>query len=108
MRAGIRLSAETQQATADVIPVTFAVTSLIGRGHGVAAGIEGQPGEKRAGLQPRPASDAPIGQELGLNRTPELLVDDRLVLAGRANAFVDDLAQVDAVLQQVVKRPPAE
>jgi hypothetical protein len=51
---------------------------------------------------------APIGQEPGLNRTPELIVDDPLVLAGITDAFMDDLAKVDAALQQVIQRPPTE
>jgi hypothetical protein len=108
MRAGILLANATQQATADVIAITLAPTDRIGRGHGVAATVENQPGEKSSGLQPRPAPGAPIGQEPGLNRTPESLVDNALVLTGIAHAFVDDLAEIDAVLQQVVERPPSE
>src|SRR4029077_6006650 len=55
MRAGILLANATQQATADVIAITLAPTDRIGRGHGVAATVENQPGEKSSGLQPRPA-----------------------------------------------------
>ena len=39
--------------------------------------------------------------ELGLHLIPEILVDDRLVLAGVGLVLVDDLAAVEPVLQQI-------
>ena len=39
----------------------------------------------------------------GVHLVPELLVDDRLVLAGIGRALVHRLAEVDAVVQQLVE-----
>src|SRR4051812_11363600 len=53
------------------------------------------------------APDPIVGQET-LNSFPQLLVDDRFVLAGIARAVVHDLAAVDAVLEHVVQRAAGE
>jgi hypothetical protein len=41
--------------------------------------------------------------EFGLDRTPQFIVDDPLVLTGIRDALVDDLAQVDPVPEEVVE-----
>src|SRR6476660_6287387 len=98
MRARFLLMAAHQSA-ANVVPIAVAPADRIGRRHEVAAVVEDQSAKERSSLEPRPASCSPISFEPGLNRTPQFLVDDPLVLTGIGNALVDDLAQVDPVLQ---------
>ena len=43
--------------------------------------------------------------ELALHLSPELLVDDRRVFAGKCLVLVDDLAAIDRVLQHQIQRP---
>src|SRR4051812_16946334 len=100
-----RILSATHQGSANVVPIAAPPTDRICRGHEVATVVKDQPPKERSSLEPRPAPGAPIGCEAGLSRAPEFMVDDPLVVTGIANAFMDDLAQVDAVLQQLIKRP---
>ena len=49
-----------------------------------------------------------IAGELHLNRIPQRLIDDRRVFAGMGLALVNDLAAIDAVLQNQVERAARE
>ena len=64
--------------------------------------------KERSGLDPQPASRPPIRCELGLNRVPEIVVDDPFLLTRVRNPLVRHFAEVNTVLEQMVKRPPSE
>src|SRR6266581_5765217 len=97
-----------QQCAADVVAIAVAAAHRIGRGHDVASVIINQAGKEGAGLDPRLPSRRAIVRKPGLDRAPELLVHNCLVLAGIRHALVDDLAPIDAVLEEMVERTPAE
>jgi hypothetical protein len=74
------------------------------RGHPVAVAIKQHAGEQ-ARLR-SPSASLTLGRvvdEQRLNRIPQLLIDDRRVLAGIGPFLMNDLTSVDAVLQHQVK-----
>src|ERR1700758_4227315 len=91
------------QRAGDIVAVARALFDRIARRHPVALGIKQHAGEQ-ARLVSAGASvaRAAIAGELCLNRIPERLIDDRRVFAGMGLALVNDLAAIDAVLQNQV------
>ena len=81
----------------------------VARRHLVAVGVEQHAGEQarlaRSGAE---VSLGSVGGELGLGHIPQRLVDDRRVFAGVGLSFVDDLAEIGAVLQDQVERTARE
>src|SRR6202521_3881861 len=59
-------------------------------------------------LDPRPPSCRAIVRKPGLDSAPQLLVHDCFVLARIRGALMNDLAPIDAVLEEMVERPAAE
>src|SRR5215472_13442942 len=49
-----------------------------------------------------------VARELRLNCVPQQLIDDRRVFAGVGLSFVDDLAEIGAVLQDQIERTARE
>src|SRR6185437_13925970 len=89
----------------DIVVVTRVPLDRVGWRHSVAVAIKQHPGEQ-AGLASRWAGVAPggIAGELRRNRIPERRINDRDVVAGMGLSLVDDLAAIDAVLQDQVER----
>src|SRR6266436_8972712 len=79
------------------------------RRHPIAVAIKQQAGEE-AGWASFSAIVAlgGVAGELGLDRIPERLIDDRLVFAKMGLFPVNDLAAIDAVLQHQVERAASE
>src|ERR1700730_19442047 len=94
-----------QQRAADVVAITVAPAHRIGRGHDVSAVIEDQAAEESTALDPRPPSCRAIVRKPGLDSAPQLLVHDCFVLARIRGALMNDLAPIDAVLEEMVERP---
>ncbi len=89
----------------DVVAVELAVLARMRRRHRMAAGSEDQALEQRRRLRSRrvAASDGVLGED-GVHLVPDRAVDDRLMLAGVARALVHRLAEVNAVVQDLVDR----
>ena len=49
-----------------------------------------------------------MGRELGLDGLPQVSLDDGVMLARMRHTFVDRLATVEPVPQQVIERPPTK
>jgi hypothetical protein len=89
--------------------VFFSGFDDVARPHRVAIRVEPHTG-KQARLASAGARVALSGVacELRLNRIPQRLIDNRRVLAGIGLCFVNDLAEVNAVLQYQVERTARE
>ena len=89
----------------DVVAVELAVLPRVRRRHRVAARREDQALQQRRRLRSAAvaAGDGVLGHD-GVHLVPGGAVDDRLVLAGIARALVHRLAEVDAVVQDLVER----
>ena len=92
-------------SVADVVAVQPAVLARVRRRHRVAAGREDQAPQQRRRLRARAvgASDRVLGED-GVDLVPGRSIDDRLVLAGIGRALVHRLAEVDAVVEDLVDR----
>jgi hypothetical protein len=93
-----------EQCAADVIAVAIPPTHRIGGRHDVAAIVINQVAEEGTGFDPRLASYRAIVRKPGLDRVPERLVHDGLVLARLGDALFDDFAPIDSLLQKMVER----
>jgi len=81
----------------------------VDRAHPVSGIIEDQALEQRARWTVSPVHFiAAISGEYLRNLIPKIALDDGLVLARIALVIMDDLAQVDAVLQDAVEMAAAE
>ena len=89
----------------DIVAVEAAVLARVRRRHRVPARREDQAAQQRRRLRARAvgASDRVLGED-GVDLVPGRSIDDRLVLAGIARPLVHRLAEVDAVVQDLVDR----
>src|SRR5262249_13931361 len=89
----------------DVIPVPHALLDGMARGHAMALAVITPPRQQArvCGLPARPALDGVDG-EFCLDLIPQLLTDDRLVLARVMLIPVHDLAAIGPVLQHQIER----
>src|SRR3546814_285095 len=86
----------------------FPYTTLF-RSHHPALAIEDPPGEQAGLLRPdAPGCSRGAGLELVLHGLPQRSRHNRWMLAGKMFALVDDVANIDAVREQVIKRAAAE
>src|SRR3546814_9426267 len=77
--------------------------------HHPALAIEDPPGEQAGLLRPdAPGCSRGAGLELVLHGLPQRSRHNRWMLAGKMFALVDDVANIDAVREQVIKRAAAE
>jgi hypothetical protein len=101
-RAG--LGTELQDGLAHVIAIEPSPLARVGGRHGTAGRSEVQPLQKRGldGARPAAARTRALLHD-AVNPVPELEHNDRLVLARIGRALVDGIADVDPVVQELVK-----
>src|SRR5208282_3951149 len=98
-----------QQRPAHIIAIPSSALVGVNRTHPVSGIIEDQAFEQRAGWPVSPAHfTATISGEYLLNLIPKFGPDDRLMLARIALLLVNDLAQVNAILQDAIEMAAAE
>jgi hypothetical protein len=98
------------QPTRDIVAIAQSLLDRVGRRHSYAAGVE-EHASQQISLFGRFARGPPlhaVGFELLLNSQPEILIDDRRMLARIGRTLVDDLAAIDPVLQHLVERAARE
>ena len=101
-RAGV--ASALQDVLADVVAVEPVALPGVGRRHGGSGRPEDQPSQQRRGL--RPGARRPGAGVLGEDRVhlvPQVLGDDRRVLARVGGAFVDGEPEVGPVAQALVE-----
>src|SRR5439155_16572570 len=80
----------------------------MGWAHAVAGSIKNESAQER-GRAPQPAAPRErLGRKLGLHRRKQPRIENGLVLAAVNLATVDQLAGIEAVLEQIRERPHAE
>ena len=98
------------QSARDIVAIAHALLDCVGWRHRLAAGVE-QDACQQISLSSFLAPGSPVdavGFELPLNLSPEILINDRRMLAWIDGALVDDLAAIDPVLQHLVEGPARE
>src|SRR2546427_6076769 len=97
-----------QHGRGDVIAVAGAALVGVSWAHAVAAMVKQAPAQER-GRAPQPAAPrARLGRKLGLHRREQRGIENGLVLTVVNLATVDQLADIEAVLEQMGERPHAE
>src|SRR5437660_6798451 len=97
-----------QHGLGDVIAVAGAALVGVGRAHAVAAMVKQAPAQD-GGYTPQPAAPLQrLGRELSSYRLEQRGIENGLVLTVVNLATVDQLADIEAVLEQIRERPHAE
>src|SRR6202011_4061336 len=97
------------QRAGDKVAVVRAFLDCVAWRHPIAVAIKQHPGEEARLARPSAAAvPGGIAGDLLLNGIPQRLIDDRRVFARMELAFVNDLAEIGAVLQHQVERAPRE
>ena len=98
-----------EQRRRDIVSISLFAFGRMGRRHTGAVGVDDQSGQQAWSL--RACSKETLASICGepvLDDPPELRIDDRVVLARVGRALVDDLAAIDAILQQEIERAARE
>src|SRR6266446_7464078 len=97
-----------QQSLGDVIAVAGAALVGVGWAHAVATSVKKAPAQD-GGRAPQPAAPrARLGRKLGLHRREQGTIHNRRLFAAMDLAPVDNLADIEAVLEQMGERPHAK
>ena len=102
-RPGLSMQARQRH----IIAIADAGLGRMGRHHAVTGVIEQQSGQQVVAGVPDPGPGGPLIRELLLDRIEQGALQDRRLLAGQDVALVSDLADIEAVAQQIEQRTRA-
>src|SRR5215211_6243134 len=106
---GANLSRLTlHESRRDIVPILDAFLFGVGWGHAIAAIVEAAAGQKRRGVHPGGFVISCLLTEPSLNRLEQIAINNRGLLAWKRLTLEDDLADVEAVPQQVSQRTAGE